>query len=588
VRGARHNALEDTEYCLQGTRAHILQDLAQWVTTGTSPVFWLSSPAGTGKTAIARTFCLWLKNCNMLGAGFFAIREESRQDASSIIRTIAYDLAMSHPTLSSLIVDAIRSHSDIRSLSTREQLDILVLEPLRAAVSDKSFPTLVLVIDGLNDCKRDDGVPAGCLIPRLVAFLQTLSGSIKLFVSSSNENGVQTLFKKHHIEPHLLTRYDVLPDILLYYRQNFEVIARDRGCVNWPSEKDITTLAIMTDHFFIFASTVKRYLSNERYDPVVRLQRLLESRDGQFGALDALYRNILHDSALDPSGREDDELRKRVQMILATVAFAKKPLLLADIARILKLNRDESKHDLVELSSVIVVPNDYLRQSVRFFHGSFVDFLCNKERCSDLRFFLDPPVEHAALASRCLNSIFRFIEAKFPDRRLPDQLPGHVQYACQYWSAHAAESSASDVPLNTAIKTLLDGYLASWIESCSLLRCIDTAVAGLRTLADSLKVHRVAVSVIISHPCVGRSFRGTFRHRGCSAFHLSICGPSSGFGASGARPRPPVWTQARASRTDDQSPSRPQSRHAGPLRASRSDDPRSGRRPDQCGCVALW
>jgi hypothetical protein len=526
VRGARHSAIEDTEYCMQGTRVKVLQDLAQWATTDTaSPVFWLSGPAGTGKTAIAKTFCLWLtngnvppkncnmwpKNCNMLGAGFFAAQEESRQDASSIIRTIAYDLAMSRPKLRCLIADAIQCHPDVHSLSTMEQLQTLVLEPLQAAVSDDNFPRLVLVIDGLNDCRRDEehGHPAGSLVPALVSFLQPLAGSIKLFVSSSNESGVQTLFNKHCVKPYRLIDCEVLPDIHEYYRQAFMTIARERDRTNWPSAQDINALVTITGHFFIFASTVKRYLSNERYDPADRLCKLLNSRDGHFGPLDELYRVILHNSILDSSGREDDRFLQRVQMLLSTIAFAMTPLPLADIASILNLNCEEVKHDLIELSSVVIVPHDN-NQPVRFFHSSFVDFLCNQERCSDVRFVQNASIAHTALARHCLEALSDLVpdayqirhpgtlnfETRLPESYMLAQLPGHLRYACRYWAEHAAQPNVSGLSLNLPIRTFFSCHVASWIEACSLLSCIDRALLGLRALLAKDRKVRV-------HLCFG-------------------------------------------------------------------------------------
>jgi chloramphenicol 3-O-phosphotransferase len=59
-----------------GTRVDILSQLLAWATNDTSqPIYWLNGMAGTGKIAIAKTFCEHLQALNNhLGASFFLSR----------------------------------------------------------------------------------------------------------------------------------------------------------------------------------------------------------------------------------------------------------------------------------------------------------------------------------------------------------------------------------------------------------------------------------------------------------------------------------------------------------------------------------
>jgi hypothetical protein len=44
--------------CMEGTRVSLLNDLQQWSRDVTAPsIFWLGGTTGTGKSAIARSFC---------------------------------------------------------------------------------------------------------------------------------------------------------------------------------------------------------------------------------------------------------------------------------------------------------------------------------------------------------------------------------------------------------------------------------------------------------------------------------------------------------------------------------------------------
>ncbi len=57
------------------------------------PIFWLDGMAGTGKSAIARSFCRLLHG-NRLGGSFFCLGgHESRANVKRILPTLAWFLA---------------------------------------------------------------------------------------------------------------------------------------------------------------------------------------------------------------------------------------------------------------------------------------------------------------------------------------------------------------------------------------------------------------------------------------------------------------------------------------------------------------
>src|SRR5260221_2518414 len=57
----------DEDGCMEGTRVSLLKDLEQWSMDVTSPpIFWLDGMAGTGKSAIARSFCRSLRHSHRL------------------------------------------------------------------------------------------------------------------------------------------------------------------------------------------------------------------------------------------------------------------------------------------------------------------------------------------------------------------------------------------------------------------------------------------------------------------------------------------------------------------------------------------
>jgi adenylylsulfate kinase-like enzyme len=52
-----------------------LRDLQRWSTDPAAHrIFWLDGMAGTGKSAIARSFCRFLHENSLLGGSFFCLR----------------------------------------------------------------------------------------------------------------------------------------------------------------------------------------------------------------------------------------------------------------------------------------------------------------------------------------------------------------------------------------------------------------------------------------------------------------------------------------------------------------------------------
>jgi energy-coupling factor transporter ATP-binding protein EcfA2 len=86
-------------------------------------ILWLYGPAGSGKSAVAQSFCQRLQEQGRLGgSSFFKRGHPSRGNAKKLFPTIAYQLALLLPELRQLISHRIENDPAIvdRSLS---QLD---------------------------------------------------------------------------------------------------------------------------------------------------------------------------------------------------------------------------------------------------------------------------------------------------------------------------------------------------------------------------------------------------------------------------------------------------------------------------------
>ncbi|KAJ7676166.1 hypothetical protein B0H14DRAFT_3908718, partial [Mycena olivaceomarginata] len=168
---------QSPEGCLQGTRVDLLADLRAWSLEPNSPrIFWLDGMAGTGKSAVTRSFCRILRKNKRLGGSFFCLRgDASRGNPKRILPTLAIQLASQHVAYKSALLAAL--DAGISSDANLEiQVEELLKKPLRSVDNDAP-PTLVLVIDALDEL--DDENETKDLLQRLVAVVPWLP--VKLF-----------------------------------------------------------------------------------------------------------------------------------------------------------------------------------------------------------------------------------------------------------------------------------------------------------------------------------------------------------------------------------------------------------------------
>ncbi|KAJ6459496.1 hypothetical protein DFH09DRAFT_960569, partial [Mycena vulgaris] len=139
--------------CHPETRTGILKDLWDWSseTDHSSTVLWLHGPAGSGKSAIAQSFCQNLDAKDCLGASFFFKRgHPSRGSAKKLFSTVAYQLALPrNPNLHRFISQRVEDDPTILDRSLSLQLQKLIVDPCQQTILQRP---VVIVIDGLDEC----------------------------------------------------------------------------------------------------------------------------------------------------------------------------------------------------------------------------------------------------------------------------------------------------------------------------------------------------------------------------------------------------------------------------------------------------
>lgn len=470
---------------MEGTRVELLNALDAWRQDPTAPrVFWLNGMAGTGKSAIARSFCHMLARDNELGGSFFCSRGTLRDDVKRIFPTLAMSLAQRFPTYRLALLDVLREDPDAAQKKLEVQVERLLEQPLHAAFGDKT-PTLVLAIDALDECADDKAT--GLMLTTLISKLPRIP--VKFFITSRPERHIRAQLESGRPDIHFIRLHDVEnviveADISCYLTNTLHAIRAVSNSYTfppeWPSHVDIAILTKLAGSLFIYAFTALEYVRDD--DPVERLKTLT----GFVGTpgkaltknLDAIYTHILS-KALD-SGVCEDEERSVTKYILAAILTVREPLCLDNLGGLIGMPGQRIRSRLDRLHAVIEVPPQDDRGVVSPFHASFGDYLTSRKRANDL--FIDPSDGHHILAHSCIENMaskLRFNLSGCRTSHLPNSdqnltpLHPHLIYSCLYWPHHL--TVALDKPLVYRALEVFQQKFLFWLEVLSVVQKVDSA-----------------------------------------------------------------------------------------------------------------
>ncbi|KAJ7440603.1 hypothetical protein FB451DRAFT_1191514 [Mycena latifolia] len=328
-----------------------------------SRILWLHGPASSGKSAVEQSFCQKSKEQGRLGGSFFFKRgHPSRGNAKRLFPTIAYQLSLLLPDLKQRISRTIENDPTIvdRSLST--QLQELILDPLS------------IIIDGLDECDGEDVQQA---ILWAIGSALCQEGLPILFLLASRpeahirETFAEPLLAGHHRPLNIEQSFE---DVRKYLQVEFDRISHQHQTMTavpspWPEAEIVQQIVRNSSGYFIYASTVVKFIDDKLFHPPDCLDIILGIRHSisrsPFNPLDQLYIQIL-------SGVPED-LHPQLLRILV---FVKEGVSLRQIGQLLELQPGELRLIFRGLYSVIHVP-EYDWDDVSAHHASFLDFLNN-------------------------------------------------------------------------------------------------------------------------------------------------------------------------------------------------------------------
>jgi hypothetical protein len=477
---------EHNARCLHNTRVELLGQIIAWAKEDDSkPIFWLNGMAGTGKSTIARTVAQLFASQQLLGASFFFKRGEGeRGNAARFFTTIATALMARLPEMIPGIREAIASDQAICDKALKDQFEKLIFQPLDEIESLQGLK-LVLVIDAMDECERDQDIRA---ILQLLSRAKALKNvSLRVFVTSRPELHIRLGFKQmpngtyKDLILHKVSKETIEHDIRIYLKHELSEIQQQRSLSSdWPSEDQIKALVEQSTPLFISAATVCRYIGDWRDNPRRRLEIVLGYRKVNASKLDATYLPILA-QLLDEDEEDKETWAREFRMIVGSIAVIENPLPIRSLAALFHISKEDIYCRLDSLHSVLSIP-DNEDEPVRLLHLSFREFLTDAKKKDTSPFWVDERDTHRQLASLCLElmsgqtGLRKNMCDLLPDSKRIDvdewiiarSLPPELQYACRYW-VHHLEQGQYHINEEDSTHIFLQAHFLHWLEAMSLI-----------------------------------------------------------------------------------------------------------------------
>lgn len=500
--------------CLANTRVGLLEDLSNWVEDDTSkPILWLNGMAGTGKSTIARTFAEARDECRDLGASFFFQKGEAdRQSLTKFVPTIARQLAITVPGYAQLIKEAIDSDPDIVSKAVSKQFAQLFEAPLKEVIKKP----LAIVIDALDECEGEEEVKS---LVDILSRVSPIQQYLRILITSRPDLPIRLGFKKAEGTYQTLILHDmpvdtIKHDIKTFLVNEFEKIRVDFNSdvpkelelpTGWPGIDAINKLTEMASPLFIFATTVCRFVSDNRVgSPSEQLSKYFQMSNHKFGShLGNLYGPVLLSTVTGVSEDDRQQIVEQTCHIVGSIVSLASPLSIAALSNLIERPVIVIYHRLNALHSILKIPPK-LKGPVRLLHISLRDFFIDPSQKEKNEFHVDEQRVHLGLFKNSLRVMDARLKedvcnlvwpgtkrSEVPSTQLTSSISDELQYACLHWVYHFQKTER---PLDNLeeVFAFLKRHLFHWLEALSLIGRFRESFHAIRQLQVISKVRITA------------------------------------------------------------------------------------------------
>ncbi|CAE6450481.1 unnamed protein product [Rhizoctonia solani] len=477
--------------CMDGTREAILSEIVAWTQrrASTESFMWISGQIGMGKTAIAHSLCQRLDKMRALAASFF-YRPDDPNNANPLLlfNNLICEIAMHCPAYARVAAEAIRAKPKLCTSHFSLRYEGLVKRPLEQLKSLPMLRSLVVVVDGLDECSDRD---ARIRILDKLYEMATLVPWLKVIFTSCPVGDIQEHYQSSFLRGSIvhIQQYDASPDIRAYIEDQLGSFAEDK---RWPHE-GINQLCTMAQGVFLWATLAVGYIRKSKLQTSSRLNKVLSNQKSPVtDHFDALYSRTLR--SLDDN--EDDIKSAYLGCIGAVLAVSERePLAVPDLQYLLlvadRIDQTVLEQILKGLGPLLLSTDG---RRIQFYHTSFRDFITSSSRSG--QFHIRPNQYEADPAACCLAVMQRDLRfnicgletshvynSEVPDLedRMNTQIQPALKYACMHWIDHFM-ASPNQVLVEAINKFITSPQLMYWIEVLSLMGHVDIAMSGLSKL----------------------------------------------------------------------------------------------------------
>lgn len=389
----------DEVRCHPGTREEVLSRIEGWRDTQdplTPPLFWLSGPAGAGKTAIVQTIAEHNNAHGIPQANFFFFRtDRSRKTVFPLVATLVHQLILLYPALRDPVASVISTNPLILDAVLEHQIAQLIVTPLQSIrESSSSYHPPLLLIDGLDECESEERRGQQRILEAFDRVLSSHSCPFRLLVASRDESQIRATFNSissQLLPLYLDDQYSPEEDIRIFVKSEFRRVRNVHPLAHtldatWPTVTDVEDIVKKSSGQFIYAATVMRFILESSANPILSLARVQGaapiSTKSPFAYVDAIYTYIV--SRVD----EQEALKDILHAHLLMQTFKQSSSYINnDFVDILRVY--DRKYTVAMVSSCLADLTPIIKYdvgstcSLLFHHASFPDYLLDKSRSRD-------------------------------------------------------------------------------------------------------------------------------------------------------------------------------------------------------------